>query len=82
MNSIIFIYSDGFKQEFPNNGKHTIFKGIMHNGERPIKALIHVSLQEFPEVIYKNISYCLHPTKGKILFYSSREELDAVQLFN
>jgi hypothetical protein len=65
---IIFIYSDGFKQEFPTHGKHTQFKGICHAKQRPIKALVPNSLKEFGLVI-NNIGYCLHPVKGVIGYY-------------
>lgn len=64
---IIFIYSDGFKQEFPYKGKFTMFKGIRHNNERPIEVILPEEIKDYPEII-RNISYTLHPMKGKITY--------------
>lgn len=64
---ITFIYSDGFRQEFPYKGKLTMFKGIKHNNERPIEVLLPEEIKEYPEIIVK-IGYTLHPVKGKITY--------------
>lgn len=64
---ITFKYSDGFTQEFPYNGKYTMFKGIKHNKERPIEVLLPKEIQEYPEIV-NQIKYCLHPVKGKLSY--------------
>jgi len=64
---IIFIYSDGYRQEFPYKGKHTMFKGIKHNNERPIEVLLPEEIKEYPEIV-NQIRYCLHPLKDKITY--------------
>ena len=64
---ITFIYSDGFKQEFPYKGKHTMFKGIRHNSERPVEVLLPEDIKQYPDIV-NQIKYCLHPTKGKLTY--------------
>ncbi len=63
MDEVIFEFSDGEERRF--KAKYGV-KGIKNSTGRPIRAELPRKYRD--TCLSKNVSMCLHPTKGKMIF--------------
>ncbi len=63
MSEVVFEFKDGETMRFKLPG---MFKSIYNTTGRPVKATLPKEYEDTS--ISNNVFYCLHPTKGKMVF--------------